>query len=483
MQTHTYTERVNLINEAGDITAQEVPHKIEVNTTVPKLGLMFVGWGGNNGSTLTTGLLANKKKTTWKTRRGEQKANFFGSLTQASVSKVGIKHNKATNEVEDVFKLVKDLAPIVSTDNIAVTGWDISKLNLYESCYRAQVLEPTLIDQLKPELEAMQPMKAVFNPDYIAANQSDRADNVFEGTNQECVDRIRADIQAFRKQEGVESIVVLWTANTEKMNATLYSKAEDIEKAIADNTPLPGSVLYGVACALEHVIFLNGSPQNTVSDGMIDLYKKNEGFIGGSDFKTGQTKFKTSMLDFFMGSGLRISSVMSYNHLGNNDGKNLQDPSTFRSKEISKAGVMDDVILSNPVLYPKDNQKVDHTVVIKYCPFVGDSKRAMDEYTAEIFMNGQMTLITHATCEDSLLAAPIMLDLVLLAEFFSRVKVDGKYLGPVMSYLSFFFKAPVTNHPEYVFNAFSRQKETLVNFLKVCGGMVPGDNTLMSIGF
>lgn len=191
---------------------------------------------------------------------------------------------------------------------------------------------------------------------------------------------------------------------------------------------------------------------------MVELYDKNSAFIGGSDFKTGQTKFKSIMTDFFMGSGLRIASCMSYNHLGNNDGKNLSEPDQFKSKEISKAGVLEDSIKANPVLYPKNNDKVDHTIVIKYCPFVGDSKRAMDEYTAEIFLNGHFTLVTHATCEDSLLAAPIMIDLILLAEFFTRVEIDDQKLGPVLSYLSFFFKAPVTNHPEYVFNSFTRQK-------------------------
>jgi myo-inositol-1-phosphate synthase len=304
---------------------------------------------------------------------------------------------------------------------------------------------------------------------------------VFEGTNQECVDKIRQDIQAFRADG--KKIVVLWTANTEKNFKTIVKSADQLEELIKSNTPLPASVLYGVACALEKVIFLNGSPQNTVSEGMIDLYKREGAFIGGSDFKTGQTKFKTAMLDFFMGSGLRLASCMSYNHLGNNDGKNLNEPETFRSKEISKAGVMDDTIKSNPVLYPKGNDKMDHTIVIKYCPFVGDSKRAMDEYTAQIFLNGQMTLITHATCEDSLLAAPIMLDLILVGEFLTRVNIDQKALGPVLSYLSFFFKAPVTNHPEYAFNAFSRQKETLINFLKICADIPPEDNSLMTIGF
>jgi myo-inositol-1-phosphate synthase len=189
------------------------------------------------------------------------------------------------------------------------------------------------------------------------------------------------------------------------------------------------------------------------------------------------------MADFFIGTGLRLASCMSYNHLGNNDGKNLSEPKTFKSKEISKQGVLDESIESNKVLYPEGQDKIDHTIVIKYCPFVGDSKRAMDEYISQIFLNGMFTLVTHATCEDSLLAVPIMYDLVLLAEFFTRVKVDGETLGPVLSYLNFFFKAPVTNRQGYTFNSFSRQKLTLINLLKVCGGYVPDDSTLLGIKF
>lgn len=172
------------------------------------------------------------------------------------------------------------------------------------------------------------------------------------------------------------------------------------------------------------------------------------------------------MGDFLNGSGIKLSSVVSYNHLGNNDGKNLKESHTFKSKENSKSGVLDDVVTSNKELYPKGND-IDHVVVIKYVPFVQDSKRAMDEYTSTIFMNGLNTITSYNVCEDSLLAVPLMIDMVLLAEYFSRVQINGKKMNSVLSYLSFFFKAPVTNRNEYVINSFNRQRDILCNFLKV----------------
>ena len=213
------------------------------------------------------------------------------------------------------------------------------------------------------------------------------------------------------------------------------------------------------------------------------MAKQHKACLAGSDFKSGQTRFKTVMSDFLIGSGIRIASVVSYNHLGNNDGKNLSEDKTFKSKQISKAGVLDDVINSNTVLYPEGKQKIDHEVVIKYVPFVGDSKRALDEYSSQIFLNGTNTISTYNVCEDSLLAVPLMYDMIVLAELFSRMEIDGERMGPILSYLSFFFKAPVTNHPEYVINSFSRQRETLVNLLKVASGILPDDTTLLAFKF
>jgi myo-inositol-1-phosphate synthase len=138
---------------------------------------------------------------------------------------------------------------------------------------------------------------------------------------------------------------------------------------------------------------------------------------------------------------------------------------------------------ANKILYPEGNDKIDHEVVIKYVPFVGDSKRALDEYSSQIFMGGTNTISSYNICEDSLLATPLMYDMIILGELFSRMEIDDKKLGPVLSYLSFFFKAPITNHDEYVVNSFSRQRETLVNLLKVASGVLPDDSTLMSFKY
>ena len=145
--------------------------------------------------------------------------------------------------------------------------------------------------------------------------------------------------------------------------------------------------------------------------------------------------------------------------------------------------MLDDAIAGNTQLYPAGKEKIDHEVVIKYVPFVGDSKRALDEYSSQIFMGGVNTISTYNICEDSLLAVPLMYDMIVLAELFSRMSIDDEKMGPILSYLSFFFKAPITNHEEYVINSFTRQRETLVNLLKVAAGILPDDTTLLSFKF
>jgi myo-inositol-1-phosphate synthase len=163
------------------------------------------------------------------------------------------------------------------------------------------------------------------------------------------------------------------------------------------------SHIFAVASILENAIFINGSPQNTFVPGILDLAERHGAFIAGDDFKSGQTKIKSVLMDFLVSSGIKPLAITSYNHLGNNDGLNLSAEPQFRSKEISKSSVVDDMVESNRLLYRKDEHP-DHTVVIKYVPAVGDSKRAMDEYYSEILMGGRNTIAIHNTCEDSLLA-------------------------------------------------------------------------------
>jgi myo-inositol-1-phosphate synthase len=185
--------------------------------------------------------------------------------------------------------------------------------------------------------------------------------------------------------------------------------------------------------------------------------------IAGDDFKSGQTKMKSVLADFLVSAGIKLTSIVSYNHLGNNDGRNLSAPHTFRSKEISKSSVVDDIVNSNRILYEQD-EKPDHCVVIKYVPYVGDSKRALDEYVSEIFMGGRNTIIMHNTCEDSLLAAPLIIDLAVMAELCQRIQIkregNAEFEGfyPVLSILSYLLKAPVVQKDTPVINALFAQR-------------------------
>jgi myo-inositol-1-phosphate synthase len=478
----TYEQKVPMWDEQANAqTVKVLKHKIQTDAKVPKIAVMLVGLGGNNGSTFTAGILANKKRQSWETKRGTEHPNFHGSFTQCATTHVGYQFDEKTNQLKDVYKPVRELMPMVDPCDFEITGWDISSMNLFDACKRSHVLEPTLVNALQKDLEGIVPMPAVLNQEFIAANQSDRVDNVFAGTNQECIDKLRKDIQDAKAR--VDKVIILWTANTEMFLLPEIKDIADLQDRVARNVALPSSVLYAIAAIEEGILYLNGSPQNTFHPGVIAYAKEKGAFLGGSDFKSGQTRFKTMMSDYLIGSGIRLSSVVSYNHLGNNDGKNLQEDKCFQSKKISKAGVLDDAIAGNKILYPEHNKGIDHEVVIKYCPFVQDSKRALDEYSSTIFMNGINTINSYNICEDSLLATPLMIDMVILGELFSRMTVNDEKMGPVLSYLSFFFKAPSTNHNEYVINSFTRQRECLVNLLKVSAGIQPDDGTLLAFKF
>merc|ERR1712151_942085 len=199
-------------------------------------------------------------------------------------------------------------------------------------------------------------------------------------------------------------------------------------------------------------------------------------FIGGDDFKSGQTKMKSVLVDFLVGAGIKPESIVSYNHLGNNDGKNLSAPACFRSKEISKSNVVDDMVGSNSILYDK-GEHPDHVVVIKYLPYVGDSKRAVDEYTSEIFLGGRNTISMRNTCEDSLLATPIIYDLCILAEICERIEIKQQDASKfekfhsVLSLLSYLHKAPLVPTGTPVVNALAAQRQGIVNIFRACLGL------------
>lgn len=360
-------------------------------------------------------------------------------------------------------------------------------MNLGDAMKRSKVLDVNVQDQLYDQMKKLKPLPSVYFPDFIAANQADRADNCLTGTKQEQLDQVRKDIRDFKAANGLDKVVVLWTANTERFAAIeegVNDTAENLLASIArGEEEISPSTIFAVACILEHTTYINGSPQNTFVPGVMELAEKEHVFIGGDDFKSGQTKMKSVMVDFLVSAGIKPVAIASYNHLGNNDGKNLNAPQTFRSKEISKSNVVDDMVASNRLLY-SEGEHPDHIVVIKYMPYVGDSKRAMDEYTSEIFMGGRNTIAMHNTCEDSLLATPLILDLVILAEICERIQIkkegseEFESFHSVLSFLSYLIKAPLVPRGTPVVNALFAQKQCITNIFRACLG-IPAENNMM----
>lgn len=463
-------------------TPKTVEYKFRTKRQKPKLGLLLVGWGGNNGSTTTAGIIANKLKMTWRTKNGTKSANYFGSVTQASTCRLG-GHGPKCVDVNIPFS---KLLPMVDPNDLVIGGWDISKMNLADAMVRSKVLDVNLQDQLRSHMQHMVPMPSIYYPDFIAANQTDRADNVIPGQNKkEHLEHIRKDIRDFKAANGLDSVVVLWTGNTERfasVQSGVNDTADNLMAAIEANEPeIAPSTIFAVASILEGSIYINGSPQNTFVPGVVEMAEQKNVMIGGDDFKSGQTKMKSVMVDFLVSAGIKPTSIVSYNHLGNNDGKNLSAPQTFRSKEISKSNVVDDMVASNSILY-KPNEHPDHVVVIKYVPYVADSKRAMDEYTSEIFMGGTNTIVMHNTCEDSLLATPLIIDLCLLADMTSRIEYKTQDMAeyssfhPIMSILSYLIKAPLVPPGAPVVNALFKQRSCIENIFRACVGLPPDNH-------
>lgn len=329
--------------------------------------------------------MANRAQLEWETRERRQSANYYGSVVMGSTVKLGT-DSKTGN---DVNIPLHSLLPMVHPNELVIGGWDISGLDLAAAMDRAQVLEPGLKSQVRQKMSGMKPLPSIYYPDFIAANQGDRADNLLPGTKAcvEHVDQIRKDIRDFKAANLLDKVIVLWTANTERYSDVtpgINNTADNLMKSIANgHEEIAPSTIFAVASIMESAPFINGSPQNTFVPGCIELAERHNAFIGGDDFKSGQTKMKSALVDFLINAGIKLTSIASYNHLGNNDGKNLSSQKQFRSKEISKSTVVDDMVAANSVLY-KEGEHPDHTVVIKYMPAVGDNKRALDEYYAEV---------------------------------------------------------------------------------------------------
>ena len=374
---------------------------------------MMIGMGGNNGTTLCATVLANRHNISWHTKSGIQQPNYIGSMLRASTVRLGMDPSTG----KDIHVPVSDVLPMVHPNDLVLGGWDISGAPMDEAMKRAEVLDWDLQRQVAPHMAAIgKPLPSIYYPDFIAANQEARADNLIAGEDKQAhLEHIRADIRRFKQENGCGRIVVFWTANTERyadIISGVNDTADNLLKAIAESHPeVSPSTVFAVAAILEGEPFVNGAPQNTFVPGVIELAERHKAFIGGDDLKSGQTKLKSVFAEFLVNAGIKPLSIASYNHLGNNDGHNLSAERQFKSKEISKSSVVDDMVAANPLLYKPPQagavkgskeakgEHPDHIVVIKYVPAVGDSKRAIDEYYSEIFCGGRSTINIFNECE------------------------------------------------------------------------------------
>ncbi|PWN43746.1 putative myo-inositol 1-phosphate synthase [Ceraceosorus guamensis] len=486
-------------------------YEFKTETKVPKTGLMLVGWGGNNGTTISACILANKHNITWHNKEGLQTPNYYGSLVRASTIRLG----EDPETGKDVYVPFSNLLPTVHPNDFVVGGWDISGHSLTDAMTRAKVLDYDLQRQVAPYMADMKPLPSVYYPDFIAANQGERADNVIPGNDKAAhVEHVRKDIRDFKQANGLDKVIVVWTANTERyaeiipgVNDTADNLLNAVKNSHEEVSP---STIFAVACILENAPYINGAPQNTFVPGAIQLAERHRAFIGGDDLKTGQTKVKSVIADFLVNAGIKPLGISSYNHLGNNDGYNLSSARQFRSKEISKASVVDDMVYANHLLYKRGaeadkassakavaekGEHPDHIVVIKHVPAVGDQKVAMDDYTSELCLGGRNRLYLTNLCEDSLLASPLLIDLAIMAELCTRVTYSARE-GPaadspakpeefqslysVLSLLSYSLKAPVVKPGSDVVNSLARQRSAVTNFMRACVGLQPENDLLLS---
>ncbi|CAN0052858.1 unnamed protein product [Discosporangium mesarthrocarpum] len=254
-----YTYQTTLV-EGGKVKPVSQTLTFRTQRKVPRVGVMLVGLGGNNGSTVTAGILANKHGITWSTKDGEKSPNYWGSVCMASTVRLG---NDA--EGNGVYIPFHNLLPMCKPNDMVIGGWDISSTNMADAMERASVLDYTLQQRLRPLMKDMVPLPSIYFPDFIAANQSERADNVLKGTKQQQMDKIRQDIREFKAANGLEKVVVLWTANTERFSAVATGINDTAETLLASisrgEAEVSPSTIFACASILEGSTYINGSPQ------------------------------------------------------------------------------------------------------------------------------------------------------------------------------------------------------------------------------
>jgi myo-inositol-1-phosphate synthase len=359
-------------------------------------------------------------------------AEPIGSLTQMGTIRLG--KRTAANAPR-----IKDFLPLAQLDDLVFGGWDIFPDNAYESAVHADVLNRQHLDQIRGELEVIQPMPGVFYPQYVRRLNGT---HVKKAANKaEMVAQLREDIRTFVRANGCDRAVAVWCGSTEIYVSAngVHHTVETFEKALEHDDPtIPNSQLYAWACLKEGVPFANGAPNLAVDfPAAWELARRKGVPIAGKDFKTGQTLMKTVVAPMLKARMLGVKGWFSTNILGNRDGEVLDDPQSFKSKETTKLGVLDYIL--QPDVHTKLYGDLFHKVRIEYYPPRGDAKEGWDNIDLFGWLGYPMQIKIDFLCRDSILAAPIVLDLALLLDFAKRAGFSG-----IQEWLSFYFKCPMT---------------------------------------
>jgi len=380
-------------------------------------------------------------------------AQPIGSITQMATIRLGKRTDNRT-------PLIRDFVPLARVEDLVFGGWDIFDENAYQSAAHAKVLEPALLESVRQPLEKVRPMKAVFDPDYV---RRINGPNVKQGgSKMDQAEMLMEDIASFRQKSGASRLVMIWCGSTEVFHrpANVHQTLKDFECGLMRNDPdIAPSQVYAYAALKSGVPYANGAPNLTTDvPAMIELSRERSIPICGKDFKTGQTFMKTLIAPGLKARMLGVQGWFSTNILGNRDGEVLDDPDSFKTKEETKLSVLEQIL--QPHLYPQLYKDLYHAVRINYYPPRGDAKEGWDNIDIFGWLGYPMQIKIDFLCRDSILAAPLVLDLVLFLDLAQRSGMRG-----VQEWLSFYFKAPMTApglYPEHdIFIQLMKLKNTL----------------------
>ncbi len=415
--------------------------KAKIKPAKGKLGIMTPGLGA-----VSTTFMAG----VFRIRKGLSKP--FGSVTQMQTIRLGGRDKSRS-------PLIRDFVPLADLRDIEFAAWDIFDDNAYEAAVKAGVLDVRDLADIKSELEKVKPMKAVFDQKFI---HNIDGPNKKKGSKWEMAQEVREDIRNFKKEKKLDRIVVVWCGSTEVYieQHPVHETIESFENGLKNNDEwISPSMIYAYASIMEGVPYANGAPHLTTDIPALDeLSKQKEVPISGKDFKTGQTLMKTVIAPALKARMLGVRGWFSTNILGNRDGLVLDDPGSFKSKEISKKSALE--FIFQPDMYPDLYKDTYHKVRINYYPPKGDDKEGWDNIDIFGWMGYPMQLKVNFLCKDSILAAPIVLDLALFSDLAQRAGMKG-----IQEWLSFYFKAPMHApqvHPEHdLFIQHTKLKNTL----------------------